>query len=89
MGLAFLHRVSDEGKPDTSSNENERSAAAAIRRSPFDALFFSSLLGERTRGLCAQQPERIPVILLHLADGSVLDLCHIDQLSPDWIGVMV
>ena len=24
-------------------------------------------------------------VLLHLADGAILDLCHIEQLFPDWM----
>jgi hypothetical protein len=27
-------------------------------------------------------------VLLHLADGAVLDLCHIEQLFPDWLAGM-
>jgi hypothetical protein len=57
-----------------------------VRRTCFDAAFFSGFLGERARALCAGQPNRIPVVLLHLADGTILDLCHIEQLFPDWMG---
>jgi hypothetical protein len=28
-------------------------------------------------------------VLLHLADGTVLDLCHIEQLYPEWLAGMV
>ncbi|HSF15060.1 MAG TPA: hypothetical protein VLK65_05870 [Vicinamibacteria bacterium] len=59
------------------------------RRACFDATFFSGILGERARALCAQKPDRIAVVLLHLADGAVLDLCHIDQLFPDWMAARV
>ncbi len=55
----------------------------------FDALFFSQFLGGRARALCAKQPDKTPVVLLHLADGAVLDLCHIDQLFADWMAVNV
>lgn len=60
-----------------------------VRRSCFDATFFSVFLGERTRALCAQQPHTTAVVLLHLADGAVLDLCHIEQLFPDWMAASV
>lgn len=72
-----------------SEKANERPASVPVRRACFDAAFFSGFLGERVRALCAQQPDRVPVVLLHLADGAVLDLCHIEQLFPDWVGCTV
>lgn len=74
---------------EKSGNANEKQASNPVRRACFDAEFFSGFLGERVRALCAQQPDRVPVVLLHLADGAVLDLCHIEQLFPEWIGCTV
>lgn len=71
---------------EDSANAKERAALNPVRRDCFDATFFSGFLGERARALCARQPDRVPVVLLHLADGSILDLCHIEELFPDWMG---
>jgi len=71
---------------EDSGNAKERPASNPVRRACFDAAFFSGFLGERARALCARQPDRTPVVLLHLADGAILDLCHIEQLFPDWMG---
>jgi len=68
-----------------SGNAKETPASIPVRRACFDAVFFSGFLGERARALCAQQPDRTAVVLLHLADGAILDLCHIEQLFPDWM----
>ena len=69
-----------------SEKANERPASMPVRRACFDAAFFSGFLGERARALCARQPDTTAVVLLHLADGAILDLCHIEQLFPDWMG---
>lgn len=74
---------------EDSREANERSESKSVRRACFDAAFFSGFLGDRVRALCAQQPDRVPVVLLHLADGAILDLCHIEQLFPDWVGATV
>ena len=54
----------------------------------FDKKFFESILGERIRETCPPDPEHVPVVLLHLKDGAVLDLCHILNAEPAWVAVM-
>lgn len=79
------------GMKEESDSKASEEAPVSVprRRACFDATFFSQFLGERARAFCAKQPDSTPVVLLHLADGAVLDLCHIDQLFADWMAVSV
>ena len=52
---------------------------------PFDAAFFASVFGERVRTQCTPRPGDVPVVEIRLADGAVLDLCHIEGLGRDWL----
>ena len=54
----------------------------------FDTQFFATVLGERVRETCPADTEHVPVVLLHLKDGTVLDLCHIILVTPAWVAVM-
>jgi len=72
-----------------SGSAKERPTSIPARRACFDAAFFSGFLGNRARALCTEHPDQTAVVLLHLADGAVLDLCHIEQLFADWLAGMV
>lgn len=52
-----------------------------------DATFFSTALRERVRAECERQPDQVPVVLLHLADGTAVDVCHILHLADGWLAV--
>lgn len=52
---------------------------------PFGPEFFMSVLKDRVRQECDQQPDGIPVVELHLGDGTTLDLCHVPGVGPQWI----
>lgn len=54
---------------------------------PFDARFFSAIFPDRLQAACPREGGEIPVVLLDLADGRTLDLCHIDLLGPTWMAV--
>lgn len=56
---------------------------------PFDAVFFASVFGDRVREQCASRPDAVPVVELRLADGAVLDLCHLEGLSAGWLAAQV
>jgi len=52
---------------------------------PFGPSFFLSVLDDRVREQCDQHPESVPVVELHLGDGTMLDLCHVPGLGPQWL----
>ena len=54
---------------------------------PFDGPFFQTVFPERIQAACPGSSGIIPVVLLQLADGHILDLCHIDLLTPQWMAV--
>ncbi len=60
-----------------------RQATAA----PFDAHFYTSVLPDRVVAQCRGNPGAVPVVNLHLANGRVLDLCHIMHLTERWFAV--
>ncbi len=53
----------------------------------FDGQFYQAVLSEAVRQQCQMSPGHVPVVELHLADGSTLDLCHIVSLAPTWFAV--
>lgn len=53
----------------------------------FDGPFYLSALPEVVKQQCQQQPEHVPVVELHLGDGTTLDVCHIISLAPTWFAV--
>lgn len=52
---------------------------------PFGPAFFSTAFRERVGALCKERPGGATVVLVQLADGRVLDLCHIERLAPRWM----
>lgn len=66
---------------------NESDAAATATAAPFDRDFFQFFLPERVRALAASAPHKVVVVLLHLVDDTVLDLCHLGHLGPRWMEV--
>src|SRR3990172_1079682 len=53
----------------------------------FNAAFYREALPERVAAECHGRPDAVPVVKLHLANGQVLDLCHIVHLADDWFAV--
>ncbi len=53
----------------------------------FDAAFYSTVLPERVMAECRARPDDVPVVVLHLANGKTLDLCHIVHLGERWLAV--
>ena len=62
-------------------------AQQIVSRYPFDAQFFQTILPDRVQAACPGQGDRVPVVLLDLADGRQLDLCHVDLLTTAWMAV--
>jgi hypothetical protein len=63
-------------------------AAAALARAdgacPFGPSFFLGYLGRFVRDHCPAPEEHLPMVQVRLADGEMLDLCHIVGVSPRW-----
>lgn len=78
---------------DESSPAPAASAAPAPARetggAPFDHRFFLTVLPDRIKTLCPGSREADPTLAMHLADGRVLDVCHIAALAPQWLAVAV
>lgn len=63
--------------------------AAAERGVSFGPLFFLRHLGGLVRERCPDPSEAAPRVQAALADGTVLDLCHIIGVTPKWIAFAV
>lgn len=66
-------------KPSPESSEGSAGGA------PFGPGFFSTAFYERVGKLCKERPGDATVVLVQLADGRVLDLCHIELLTLRWM----
>lgn len=56
---------------------------------PFGPAFFLQQLHAFVRDRCPKPDEHLPAVAVHLADGEVLDVCHIMGLSPRWVALAV
>lgn len=54
----------------------------------FDKTFFEEVLGQHVAKTCPMQADEIPVVLVHLADGAVLDVCHVAESLETWIALL-
>lgn len=53
----------------------------------FDAQFYATALPQLVVGACAGRPDCTPLVQLHLADGTILEICDVLQLAEGWLGV--
>jgi hypothetical protein len=53
----------------------------------FDGRFYQAVLPDAVKQQCQMNPGHVPVVELHLADGTTLDLCHIVAFGPTWFAV--
>lgn len=79
---------SAETRPPDEASVGELKASAAAGP-PFGPAFFVTVLEDRVRAECDGNPEAVPVVDLHLADGAKLDLCHIPSVQPQWLAAQV
>jgi hypothetical protein len=54
---------------------------------PFGPSFFLSVLPDRIAIACEAAPRQVPVVWIRLADGTLLDLCHVPALTPRYVVV--
>ena len=68
-------------------------AAAAFAKADFawtfGPSFFLGHLGRFVRDRCPDPKEDLPLVQLRLANGEVLDVCHIIGVSPRWVMLAV
>ncbi len=82
--------VPDDTDETTADHEEAQSPAWLLdRRWPFGAMFFLRQLGSFARDRCPDPAEGLPVVHLHLADGEILDICHIIGVAPTWLVLAV
>ena len=55
----------------------------------FGLPFFGTMLTSRFETYCSGAGPEVPQVLLHLAGGAVLDVCHVVELTPRWIAMAV
>jgi len=73
----------------TPRKQRPKTLRRAAGGAPFDAEFFSTAFRERVGSLCKERPDGASVVLVQLADGRVLDLCHIELLTLRWMMAVV
>lgn len=56
---------------------------------PFGPMFFLEQLHAFVRDRCPNPDEHLPAVEVHLADGEVLDVCHVMGLAPLWVALAV
>ena len=72
-------------------DEQARSALPEelVSKWPFGPGFFLQQLMGFVRDRCPNPDELLPAVELHLADGDVLEVCHISGIAPQWIALAV
>ena len=53
----------------------------------FDAQFYAAVLPQLVIGACTGRPDCTPVVQLHLADGTILEVCDVLQVAEGWLGI--
>lgn len=51
----------------------------------FGPSFFLGHLGRFVRDRCPDATEDLPLVQVHLADGQILEVCHIIGVAPRWV----
>jgi hypothetical protein len=80
-----------ETRSDDQAEKMEDPAAfnRADRMCPFGPSFFLGHLGRFVRDHCPDTTEKLPAVQVRLADGEILNLCHIIGVSPRWVMLAV
>ena len=77
---------------NTEPPSGELDVAAAPPTTPrfaFGPSFFLDQLGSFVRDRCPDPSESLPLVEIHLLDGSRLDLCHVIAITPSWLALAV
>jgi len=63
----------------------EQTETASFGGPIFNAEFFRKILPDGAAKVCEIVADSVPVVNVHLANGRVLDLCHIAHVGEAWI----
>ena len=83
------HDPASDGPADEPAEVRDAAIAAFSERWPFGPVFFLGQLGAFVRDKCPAPCEGLPVVEIHLAEGEVLDLCHVMGVAPTWVALAV
>jgi len=78
-------RKEDEAERVTAAEAFSRADLACS----FGPSFFLGHLGGFVRDRCPDPKENLPTVVVRLADGEALDVCHIIAVSPRWVMLAV
>jgi len=70
---------------ETDQTEATAPTLDRITEPPFGPSFFLSVLPDRIAVACDAQPRQVPVVWIRLAEGTLLDLCHVPALTPQYL----
>ena len=79
----------EEGTPPTAEHLARAALIASSQRHPFGPAFFMTQLRGFAGEKCPDPAAGLPVVEIHLADGDVLELCHIIGVTPAWAALAV
>lgn len=71
------------------AREDVGPAAAPVPESPFGPGFFLGQLRAFARNSCPEPAEALPSVVVHLATGEALELCHVIGLAPSFAALAV
>lgn len=73
--------------PEAVKEELAALYARADLSCPFGPAFFMTQLSRFVRDRCPEPTEQLPIVELRLADGEVLDVCHVIGVAPHWVAL--
>ncbi len=83
-------KLDGETRPEASALEAGDALLAELAGQwPFGLVFFLRQLGGFVRDRCPDPGDELPVVEIHLVDGSLLDLCHVMGVAPTWVALVV
>ena len=81
--------TADEASEATRGQRARAALIEASQHHPFGPAFFMTQLRGFAGEKCPNPAAGLPVVEIHLADGEVLELCHIIGVTPTWVALAV
>jgi hypothetical protein len=78
-----------EPTPEQIEQAEQAALVEASLQHPFGPAFFMTHLRAFVAETCANPVAGLPAVEIQLADGEVLDLCHIVGVTPQWVALAV
>lgn len=90
MAEAPAPKDRDESDPEAPMAPEMQAVLTALATAPtFGPAFFLSQLVQLVRDSCPAPSEGLPRVLVHVAGGDVLDVCHVIAIAPRWVALAV